>query len=180
MKSVLKGAAALGVLAVAMSAAPASAAWVYVGSWSVGDGPYWWNNPAVYTGQEAAALIFGGTATDYAISTAGSDVSLINFRAHVDGWGDASYLFTGGADVAQDYSLDTGGGGYNSNPGFGSAYSAFVQDHSYPGQTDTLNYAFRWEGGAGGVPEPATWAMMIMGFGLVGFAARRRGIAAIA
>ena len=25
-----------------------------------------------------------------------------------------------------------------------------------------------------GVPEPATWAMMIMGFGLVGFAARRR------
>jgi hypothetical protein len=26
----------------------------------------------------------------------------------------------------------------------------------------------------GGVPEPATWAMMILGFGLVGFAARRR------
>ncbi len=28
--------------------------------------------------------------------------------------------------------------------------------------------------GPGGVPEPATWAMMILGFGLVGFAARRR------
>jgi hypothetical protein len=29
-------------------------------------------------------------------------------------------------------------------------------------------------GGAGGVPEPATWAMLIAGFGLVGAAARRR------
>lgn len=26
----------------------------------------------------------------------------------------------------------------------------------------------------GGVPEPATWAMLITGFGMVGFAARRR------
>jgi hypothetical protein len=29
----------------------------------------------------------------------------------------------------------------------------------------------------GGVPEPATWAMMLAGFGLVGFAARRRAVA---
>lgn len=28
--------------------------------------------------------------------------------------------------------------------------------------------------GAGAIPEPATWAMLITGFGLVGFAARRR------
>lgn len=32
---------------------------------------------------------------------------------------------------------------------------------------------------AGGVPEPATWAMMIMGFGLVGVTARRRRQAAV-
>jgi hypothetical protein len=30
----------------------------------------------------------------------------------------------------------------------------------------------------GGVPEPATWAMLILGFGLVGFAARRRALRA--
>jgi hypothetical protein len=33
---------------------------------------------------------------------------------------------------------------------------------------------------AGPVPEPATWAMMIAGFGLVGFAARRRRATSIA
>ncbi|MFA7441710.1 MAG: PEPxxWA-CTERM sorting domain-containing protein [Sphingomonadaceae bacterium] len=32
-------------------------------------------------------------------------------------------------------------------------------------------------GGIAAIPEPATWAMMIIGFGLVGFASRRRGIA---
>ena len=82
--------------------------------------------------------------------------------------------------MAQDYSLDTGGSGYNSNPGFGTAYSAYVRDHSSNGDNSALNYAFRWEGGAGGVPEPATWAMLIVGFGLVGAAARRRNTAVAA
>ncbi len=31
--------------------------------------------------------------------------------------------------------------------------------------------------GAGAVPEPATWALMLAGFGFVGFAARRKGVA---
>ncbi|WP_188764074.1 PEPxxWA-CTERM sorting domain-containing protein, partial [Sandarakinorhabdus glacialis] len=31
----------------------------------------------------------------------------------------------------------------------------------------------------GGVPEPATWGMMIVGFGLVGAAARRRKALAV-
>ena len=29
-------------------------------------------------------------------------------------------------------------------------------------------------GGGGGTPEPATWAMMLVGFGAIGLAARRR------
>lgn len=35
-------------------------------------------------------------------------------------------------------------------------------------------YVTRWQGDALAVPEPATWAMLIAGFGLVGTAARRR------
>lgn len=35
-------------------------------------------------------------------------------------------------------------------------------------------------GTLGAVPEPATWAMLITGFGLVGFSARRRRVTAVA
>ena len=38
--------------------------------------------------------------------------------------------------------------------------------------TNTLDYSF--DGLRGSVPEPATWAMMIAGFGMTGFAMRRR------
>ena len=162
---------AASALALATMAAPAHAvSYVFVGFWSVGDGPEWTSNPQVYTGQEAAALLFGGDASDYAISTVDDNVANINFRAHVDGWGDGQYLTSG--DVAQDFSLDTGGSGYNSAPGFGSAYSAYVRDHSGAGDTRTRNYAFRIIDDA--VPEPATWAMMIGGFGMIGAAMRRR------
>ncbi|WP_156256245.1 cistern family PEP-CTERM protein [Sandarakinorhabdus oryzae] len=37
-----------------------------------------------------------------------------------------------------------------------------------------------FDGEGGGVPEPATWAMLLSGFGMVGFAARRRrGLASV-
>ncbi|QXQ07706.1 PEPxxWA-CTERM sorting domain-containing protein [Sphingosinicellaceae bacterium] len=156
-------------IAVAAASTAQAATYTYVGSWSVSDGPNWQTNPAVYTGQEAAALLFGGTASSYAISTLGPDTSAINFQAHVDGWADSQYL---SSTVSQSYSLDTGGSGYNSNPGTGSAYSAYVQDHGAPGEG--VNYAFRL---SGAVPEPASWALMIAGFGFVGVAMRRREIA---
>ncbi|MEO8811521.1 MAG: PEPxxWA-CTERM sorting domain-containing protein [Caulobacteraceae bacterium] len=37
-----------------------------------------------------------------------------------------------------------------------------------------IEHAFYLTGGAGGVPEPATWAMMLAGFGLAGASLRRR------
>lgn len=163
-------------LAATITTTANAATYTYVGSWSVGDGPGWTTNPRVYTGQEAAAFLFGGTASNYAISTAGPSVGLINFRAHVDGWADTQYLF-GANDAAQNFSLDTGGTGYNSNPGFGSSYSAYVQDHSSAGDPRTINYAFLI---SGSVPEPASWALMIVGFGLTGAAMRRRNAAVTA
>lgn len=39
---------------------------------------------------------------------------------------------------------------------------------------DDITFGSVTPGEPGGIPEPATWAMMIMGFGLVGMASRRR------
>lgn len=45
----------------------------------------------------------------------------------------------------------------------------------YESDNHTVGYFLRM----GGVPEPATWGLMIAGFGLVGYAARRRRVAAV-
>lgn len=169
----LKSLLVAATIAVAAASSAQAVTYTYVGSWSVGDGPYWRDNPAVYSGQQAAALLFGGVASNYAISTLGTDASAINFQAHVDGWGDTQYLSSG--SVSQSYSLDSGGAGYNSFPVTGSAYSAYVSDHSDAGSPNTVNYAFLI---SGAVPEPASWTLMIAGFGLVGAAMRRRDTAA--
>jgi PEP-CTERM motif len=79
--------------------------------------------------REAAALLFGGSASDYVISTAGSDPSQINDLTWVSIWG------TGAAQVS-----DT-----------------FVQ------------------GTALGVPEPGSWALMLVGVGALGAALRGQG-----
>jgi hypothetical protein len=42
---------------------------------------------------------------------------------------------------------------------------------------DSTHYAFETDTFAGAVPEPATWAMIVGGFGLLGFATRRRSAA---
>lgn len=38
--------------------------------------------------------------------------------------------------------------------------------------------ALYFSSGANGIPEPASWAMMVLGFGIVGIAARRRPVSA--
>lgn len=174
------------LLAAALTAGSSSAAnavtYVYVGSWHVGDGPGWTSNPTVYSAREAAALLFGGAPTDYAISTIGTDPNLIDFSAHVDGWGDSTYLYS---TVSQDYKLDSGAPGYD-DPTGGPSYSAYVLDHSCNNRYDDpsatcaanepgVNYAFQI-GGNGAIPEPATWLTMIAGFGMIGAAMRRHHV----
>jgi hypothetical protein len=59
----------------------------------------------------------------------------------------------------------------NAFVGFTSGTGAAAANH------DIVNWEFRstYSPITGGVPEPATWAMMIIGFGMVGGLARRRG-----
>ena len=134
------------------AAGAADAAIIFVGSWNLNEGL----DDAPLSGREAAALIFGGDPEDYLISTEGPGVSSINFRA----W----YAYIGLPDTVGVDLQDV-----NESAGFD--LSAYVND---PSLGEYVNYAFKDDATVGGVPEPATWALMIGGFGLAGAALRRR------
>lgn len=146
----------------ALAAGVANASPTFVGSWAVDDGPSWTTNPPVYSGQEAAALLFGGSPTDYLISVDPSlDPNSITGTSHYDGWAESDTIF------AQDFHFDTGGAGYNSAPGVGSAWSSYVMDHS----DGARNFAWRVNrddvppanNGAPVTPEPASFALLALG-----------------
>lgn len=171
----------LAVLALLLgSVEQAKADYVYVGSWdlaTIGGGysnpsnPFIWaNNPQVYSGVEAAAMLFGGSASEYAISTVDSNPADINFKAFVDGYGNTEYLSSPASDT---YSLSSNGGGYDNYPSF----SAYVVDHApLTSPYHFVNYAFREENAPlSVVPAPSSIALLGIGiFSLVGFALRRR------
>lgn len=152
------------------------AAPVYVGSYNVFDGPVWTSNPTVLSALEAAALIFGGSASDYAISVDSNttDPLSITHTAWLDGWGDTTYLFTPAAETFS--SASRADGGYDQYPSF----SAYVCDHAdcaaygnpissgHPGYSYT-NYVWRV---TSAVPETGSLALMLGGLMLV--AATRR------
>lgn len=133
-------------------------------------------NAMTYTG--------GNTAIAGAIVTATNDIFGNNIKSErqlidvsTDGVNNIGNL-----PAARNYALNVGidaincigiGRGANCNPvqaGNGS-FSLYADDY------DSFERSLRLKISrevAGVVPEPATWGMMIAGFGLVGFAARRR------
>jgi len=135
----------------------------YVGSFNVNQGPDWQTDPPVYSGQEAAALLFGGAPGDYAISTNSNttDPGTITNTAWYDGWGETCTEFD------ESYSLDVPPAGYEFPGGGGTAWSAYVSDHGC-GQT---NYVWRIDGSpAAQVPTLSlyglaltTLAMLVVG-----------------
>lgn len=148
------------LLAVATSAA--SAAPIYVGSWDLYSGVSWITGQApTYTGQQAAAALFGGLATDYAISTDGEDVSDINFSAWYDGYAVGPHI------AAQDFHIDTGTLGVYDSVGDSSA---MIMDNA--GGEGLMNYAFRVS--AASVPEPMPMALMGLGLAALAFTRRPR------
>lgn len=159
-KSLLLGAVAATSLSTAAEAA------TFVGSWTVDQGPSWSVVPVAYSGTDVAALLFGGAASDYAISTISSDTSMIDNLAWVSTWGGGACNgnFPCGTKVAESFVNSTGGNYQNVGD-----TSAYVNDWAVGAQF--VNYAFRIDTVAA-VPEPATWALMLLGFGFVGGALR--------
>ena len=158
MKLFVKSLAAL-VSAFCLFAGSAQAAWTYVGSWHVGDGPVWTSNPLAYSGTGAAEHLFG--AGTYAISTIDSDPDHINNMAHY------AIIGIGFADFAEDYFRGIEGvthyqDVYVFDPAIDTV-STYVLDFGPGGE----NFAFRLD-----VPEPGTFALI--GLGLVGLGVMRR------
>jgi hypothetical protein len=163
LKMLAASAAAAAVLA---AAGAANAAYVFVGSWEVDQGPYWPAEPPAYTGQEAAALLFGGNPGDYTISSVDSDPTHIDFQNWISTWGsDPSCNFNFPCGTLAPENFKVASGGLYANPGDTSAY---VRDWAIGSQF--TNYAFT----GSATPEPAEWALMLGGFGLAGAALRRR------
>jgi len=118
--------------------APSDAAtlgFTYVGSFNGSDGENWNSNPPCYSGQEAAALLFGGTPEEYAISVNPNttDPGTITFTAWCCSWGEGWGIYP------QDFMIDAGDPGYNVPIG-GPAVSAYVGD--WWGDT-MINYVWR-------------------------------------
>jgi hypothetical protein len=168
MKLVVKSVLSVAVLFGSFAASAANQ-FVYVGSWNVNQGPAWAgtppNGPLAYTGLEAAALLFGGNPTDYAISTV---QDAVNHLAWYDQIG------VGQGTFAEGYSNKYLGQYYGPTSGYGSTYgqvaaSAYVRDNT----SGLTNYAFRI---TAAVPEPETYAMLLAGMGLIGAFAKRRKV----
>jgi autotransporter-associated beta strand protein len=129
-----------------------AAAGAFVGQWQVDQGPTWNtsppNGPLAYTGQEAAALLFGGNPGDYVISTVSNDPAQIDFMA----W--YSVIGFGSVAFAQDYSSKYLGQFYGPTVGYPSGdvnapASAYVNDNATG--PDFTNFAFTPGAGTPGV-----------------------------
>jgi hypothetical protein len=166
----------LSVAAMTAAALPANAAIVFAGSWEVDSGPHWDTNlptgQLAYTGQEAAALLFGGTASQYEISTVNNNAADINHMAWYSVIGYDGNQGNGGSLLADNYVSKYLGQYYGPPVGYPdedptAAASAYINDNAMG--ADFTNFAFR----VGTVPEPATWAMLILGFGGIGLMLRQ-------
>lgn len=148
-------------ITAALACASVANAFVFVGSYEVNDGPHWTTNPMVYSAQEAAALLFGGSPSDYAISIR-SD--LITFTGWYDGWGEHT-----GMEFAHDYKLDLGAPGYDDPGGMGTARSAWVAD----GLSNAfVNYVWRVED-IDAVPDVGS-TLSLLGLSILAMACYRR------
>lgn len=146
------------VAAVVLAAAGTVSAQTYVGSFLVSDGPAWTTNPPVYSALEAAALLFGGAPTDYAVSVDPSTTNpaTITHTAYYSGWGEGCAIYP------ETERLDVGPAGYNDPGGSGTAHSAYVADHCFSGQTNFVWRLPAQPAATVAVPTMGEWGLLLL------------------
>jgi hypothetical protein len=128
----------------------------------------------------AAQAYFGPVGSSGGILQSIATTAGTSYRVSFDVWAAA-----GGQQFRVDFGNQTL---FDDRMRFGQGYTSFVYDVVASASASELRFRTRHDpsyylldnvrvsglGGGGAVPEPATWAMLIAGFGLVGLAARRR------
>ncbi len=119
-----------------------------------------------------------GTSANYGFVAAGSTLEFYLSVSNGDVW--SSDVANNSDGVQHIYSEGWGGGESVGIHAFLASIYTYVGWEDLPGggDKDYNDHQFVFENvrGTNTVPEPATWAMLITGFGLVGMAARRRGV----
>jgi len=179
--------ALLGAAATAIPTVPAQAALVLVGTFSgnqcTGGGPI--------TNCFASGTTAGTGALSNAPGATGSPGILgLDGTGSMTGFTDSlltgnvlSYSYTG-STTAHYIGLFNGGSAVGCTAGvncFNNTYLLFYSSDPITSGTISLNSYFQNSGishvdlfDTGSVPEPASWAMMLLGFGGIGLAMRRR------
>jgi autotransporter-associated beta strand protein len=125
--------------------------WALAGSWTPYGGPSWTTGTApTLSATEAAALLFGGSAIDYRISSVSNQVADIDDMAWYDVYAIGRSLFS------STYKVDGNGDGFYNQPGDTSAYVSdnFVND---------TNYAFTLTSGIGGLTKVGAGTLTLNG-----------------
>jgi len=130
------------------------------------------SNTATTVNGRQAFLITGITGTRNGSAITG----LIPAGTDFGGVAIDNYLYATGpylTDAGFGFSVAGTGNLYNPYY-FGGAYQEYVRTAAGADFQNTSGITFTLTAVTGGVPEPATWAMMLIGFGAVGGVLRRR------
>jgi hypothetical protein len=130
-----------------------------------------------FTGSETPILnVTNGFDTGFSFFYTSSTAATVSVFSGLNGTG----TLLGTIDLNAQYNQNCGGDPSGdfcnfTNAGVAFAGTAYSIDFGgTAGQTGYDDITFGSAVAGGAVPEPATWAMMLAGFGMIGFAARRR------
>jgi hypothetical protein len=171
MKNIRKMMLRAGLAAAAVGLSGSASAAIVVQSFNIAPGGWFGGGNPYGIGADPT---FNGTLTFDTTDTSGTTFQGISFVTGSKTWtladiniANSSASFTG--DIVNSFSLVFGSLGVN-NSLYSNNTIALTDDTGFR----ACNGCVSLTSGVAAVPEPAAWALMIAGFGLVGSAMRRR------